>query len=316
MIDVSIIVPIYNSEKYLNKCIDSLINQTHENIEILLINDGSNDNSEKIVKSYKDKRIVYISKKNEGIGKTRNLGIEKSKGKYVMFIDSDDYIREDCVEKMLDTIRDKNADLVVSNYYKDFIGKLEKIKLPSFKPTTLLDNQNLLLDLNLGPCNKIYKRSLLNNIRFDEKLKYEDVPFVLDVLIKAKKIVKIDDYLSYYVIHSKSETTVRDERIFDMIKICKISYDLLKKNNIEQKYITNLFVKILTDYAAQCRYISNRKTRNKFINDSLDFLDKIDSNWNKCDYFKNLGIISQTIKSNKLLLKLYCDTVGLLYRLK
>ncbi len=314
MIDVSIIVPIYNTEEYLEKCIESLLNQTYRNIEIILINDGSTDNSEQIIKQYNDSRIVYISKENEGIGKTRNLGIQIAKGKYIMFIDSDDYIRKDCVEKMLHTITEKRADMVVSNYYKDFMGTIEEIKIPYFKPTTLLKDPNILLGLNLGPCNKIYTKSLLKEIKFGEELKYEDVLFVIEALKKAKKIVKIEEYLSYYVIHSESETTIRDERIFDMISICKKTYDLLH-SSVEKKYMTNFFVKILTDYAAQCRYISNRKTRNAFINESLDFLYQIDKEWTKCEYFKNLRIISQIIKSNKLLLILYCDTVGLLYRL-
>ena len=91
-IDISIIVPIYNAEEYLKRCIDSLVNQTKKEIEIVLINDGSTDNSEKIIKSYKDDRIKYFKNKNQGIGKTRNFGIEKACGKYILFVDSDDYI--------------------------------------------------------------------------------------------------------------------------------------------------------------------------------------------------------------------------------
>ena len=97
--DISIIVPIYNTEKYLNKCIDSIINQTKKELEILLINDGSTDNSEKIIKTYKDKRIKYFKNKNQGIGKTRNFGIEKATGKYLMFLDSDDYLEKNACEK-------------------------------------------------------------------------------------------------------------------------------------------------------------------------------------------------------------------------
>ena len=99
-VDISIIVPVYNSYKYLNKCIDSLINQTKKEIEIIIINDGSTDDSEKIIKSYKDDRIKYYKNKTQGIGKTRNFGIKKACGKFLMFIDSDDYIALDCCEKM------------------------------------------------------------------------------------------------------------------------------------------------------------------------------------------------------------------------
>ena len=89
--DVSIIIPIYNASKYLKRCLDSVINQTKTELEIILINDGSTDNSEEIIKEYKDKRIRYFKNKNQGIGKTRNFGITKATGKYIMFLDSDDF---------------------------------------------------------------------------------------------------------------------------------------------------------------------------------------------------------------------------------
>ena len=90
--DVSIIIPIYNASKYLKRCLDSVINQTKTELEIILINDGSTDNSEEIIKEYKDKRIRYFKNKNQGIGKTRNFGITKATGKYIMFLDSDDFL--------------------------------------------------------------------------------------------------------------------------------------------------------------------------------------------------------------------------------
>ena len=102
MTDISIIVPIYNAEKYLNKCIKSLINQTKKELEFILVNDGSTDSSEEIIKTYKDKRIKYFKNKNQGIGKTRNFGIEKATGKYIMFLDSDDYLREDACQILYD----------------------------------------------------------------------------------------------------------------------------------------------------------------------------------------------------------------------
>ena len=92
MADISIIVPIYNAEKYLNKCLDSLLNQTKKELEFVLINDGSTDKTDSIIKSYNDKRIKYFKNKNQGIGKTRNFGISKSSGKYIMFLDNDDAI--------------------------------------------------------------------------------------------------------------------------------------------------------------------------------------------------------------------------------
>lgn len=317
MIKVSVIVPIHNSEKHLDKCINSLINQTEKNIEIILINDGSTDSTEEIIKKYDDKRIKYFSQENKGIGKTRNKGINMAKGEYIMFIDSDDFFAENCVEVMCEQAKKNKSDLVISNFYKVIDNKNVEIKMPYFEPSSLSDNPEIMNMINLGPCNKLYRRDLLKSIRFEERYKYEDVPFVLNVLNSAKRITKIDDCLSYYVIHSNSETTIRDERIFDIITVCKKSYNMLKKNNDNMKdNLTNLFVMILTDYTAQCRYINNRKIRKDFINEAFALLDYIDKDWRKCKYFKNLNIISQLIKSKKALLNLYCDTVGVFYRLK
>ncbi len=314
MIDVSIIVPIYNSEKYLKKCIDSLINQTHENIEILLINDGSSDNSEKLIKKYKDKRIKYISKENEGIGKTRNLGIKESKGKYVMFIDSDDYISEDCVEKFYNFAESTKSDLVVSNFYKDHDGQLEEIIIPSFNSTTLNDNPNLLNIINMGPCNKIYKKELISNIKFDEKLKYEDVIFVCKALNRAKKISKIDEFLSYYVIHGSSETTTRDNKIFDIIKVNEELKRIFFDNKKTKNNFIDLSVMMITDYAAQTRYIKDKKVRKQFINEAYDYLNNIDTKWTKRECFRKINIFKRIIKSNKGLLLLYTNTIGIMYR--
>ena len=117
---VSIIVPVYNTSKYLNKCIDSIIKQTYKNIEIVLINDGSTDNSLEILKYYEsmDKRIIVIDKRNTGVSDTRNIGISASTGEYIMFIDSDDFIDENTIEIMLKYIIKKDVDVVRCNCYK------------------------------------------------------------------------------------------------------------------------------------------------------------------------------------------------------
>ena len=135
--DISIIVPIYNAEKYLNKCIDSIINQSKKELEIILINDGSTDNSENIIKKYDDKRIKYFKNKNQGIGKTRNFGIKKATGKYIMFLDSDDYLDKDACKYLFNKIEKENLDIVVCDFYKDIDGKIEKVQVPSFKNSSL-----------------------------------------------------------------------------------------------------------------------------------------------------------------------------------
>mgnify|MGYP005769349231 FL=1 len=308
MAKVSIIVPIYNTSKYLNGCIKSLLHQTLEDIEIILINDGSTDESESIIKKYKDKRIKYISKKNEGIGKTRNLGIDTATGEYLSFIDSDDYIEPNFCEVMYEkAIKDK-CDIVICDYYEDHNYGLKEIRFPTFKDASLKENPDILNMVNLGPCNKIYKRSLFKNKenRFVENLKYEDAPLVVKLLLNAKKIGKIDDCLAHYVIHENSETTTRDERIFDIIKITDIMVNDLKKHDYLRDAMINIAVMVLTDYTIQQRYINDSELRNKFIDMVFQYLDELDSNWKKCSYLKKFSWLKRKVKSSKILTKVYC----------
>lgn len=306
---ISIIVPIYNTSKYLNKCIDSLINQTFDDIEIILINDGSIDDSEVIIKSYNDKRIRYFKNKNQGIGKTRNFGIDKAKGEYLMFVDSDDYIASDACYKFFSFMRDNNLDLAVSDFYKDIDGKLEKVNILDFQISSLRENSNLLLDINLGPCNKMYKTSLIkdNNIKFVENLKYEDAPFVIECFKNSNNIGKVNEYLSFYCIHGNSETTVRDKRIFDIIDIVKLIRQSLRDCSFLSEKADMLTVRILTNYTVQQRYQKNKNIRNKFIEECFMYLRKYVSDYKDNKYYTNRGLIKRTIEKSEFFTKLYCS---------
>lgn len=306
---VSIIVPVYNTAKYLNGCIKSLLHQTLEDIEIILINDGSPDESESIIKKYKDKRIKYISKKNEGIGKTRNLGIDSATGEYISFIDSDDYVEPNFCETMYEKAIKDNCDIVICDYYEDRFDGLKEIRFPTFPDSSLKENPNIISMVNLGPCNKIYKRNLFKNKdnRFVENLKYEDAPLVVKLLLSAQKIGKVDECLAHYVIHENSETTIRDERIFDIIKITDIMVNDLKKYDYMHDAMVNIAVMVLTDYTIQQRYINDSELRNKFIDMAFDYLDELDSNWKDCNYLKKFSWLKRKIKSSKILTKVYCS---------
>lgn len=308
MIKVSIIVPVFNTEKYLNKCINSLLNQTLKDIEIIIINDGSTDNSEKIIKEFNDERIKYIPQENQGIGKTRNKGIKLAKGKYIVFVDSDDYIATTFCEKLYQKAEKEHLDIVFCDYFEDK-GYLKEIRFPNISPaSSLKDNPQIVNKINLGPCNKIYLRELLlkNDIFFVENLKYEDAPFVIKSLIYASKIGKINECLTYYVIHENSETTKRNQKIRDILKICEIIIAEMSKYDYLRPPLTNLIVMILCDYTVQQRYINNRKFRNAFINDAFKILNDLDSNWRECDYLKRCEYLVRKVKSSKFLTKIYC----------
>ena len=309
MVDISIIVPIYNASKYLKKCLDSLVNQTKKELEFILINDGSTDDSESIIKNYSDTRIKYFKRSNHGIGKTRNFGINKSTGKYIMFLDSDDYLEENACEVLYKKIDKERLDLVVCDFYRVVNDSKVIEKNTSFKNTSLKDNPNLLLNVNLAPWNKIYRSDLIknNNIKFIEDLKYEDAPFVVLSLLKSKRIGKVDKTLINYTIHEKSETTVRDERIFDIIKIVDIIRSYFKDYSWSREVIDTLTIKILVNYNIQGRNIKDKDMRNKFIDETFFYLEKNIPNYKSNIYFKERSMLKSFIEKSKALSKLYCD---------
>lgn len=299
---VSIIVPIYNEEENLRKCIESLINQTYKELEIILINDGSTDKSKEIIESFKDKRIIAIDKKNTGISDTRNKGIDKSTGDYIMFVDSDDYLELNCIERLIETAEKENSEIVMFNYYLETPSKRIEIKLPKIEARNLKEDKDLLTKIHLGPCTKIFKAELIKDNLFPLNLKYEDVPFVVEAVIKAGKISFIPDYLYHYVIKKSGETITRDERIFDIITICAIVEKKLEQINYINK--TNFFVKVLSYYLKNSRYIPNINLRNEFIDAVYIYLKRIDKDWRKSSYLKQESKIKRVIITHKSLLKI------------
>lgn len=304
---VSIIVPIYNSEKYLINCLDSLVNQTLDNIEIILINDGSTDSSLDIIKRYAKKysNIVYFDRKNEGIGVSRNFGIEKSKGKYIAFVDSDDYVSINFAKNMYDFCEENNLDVAVCDYYKVNEGNKNIEEIFDFGITNVQKSKDLILKVNYSPWNKLYKKDMLikNNITFPTNLKYEDMPFVFKSLISSKNIGKFNEPLNYYIIHNNSETTIMDKRVYDIFEILKMINSYYDGHD---KYLEYLNIRTIFIYTIQQRYQKNRKLRNDFINKAFIYLNETFPNWKKSYYFKERNIIKKIIEKNKILTKIYC----------
>ncbi len=303
---VSIIIPCYNAEKTIKRCLESVISQTYKNIEIVIINDGSIDKTDSIIKKYiNDNRIKYYNRSNHGIGKTRNFGMKEATGEYITFLDSDDYLPNDAIDNLYKLAQKNKLDLVVSDYYVDNKNiKSEKIKF--FPITNVKNNPNLIFDINLAPWNKLYKKELIENIKFEENLKYEDAPFVIESIIKAKRIGKLDKETYYYVVNPNSETTIRDERIFDIFKILDIIGRLVEnKKELTEVYKT-LCIRIICNYNIQQRYQKKLKTANRFINKGFYYMKKVDPKYKHSVYFKNRSKNKAVIEKNKFLTKLYC----------
>lgn len=310
---VSVIVPVYNTEKYLKNCIDSLLKQNFEDYEIIVINDLSPDNAEEIIKSYNDKKIVYIKNKtNKGIGYNRNLGIKKAKGEYVCFIDSDDYVKEDFISKMYNYSKENNLDLCVCDYVNvDEEGnKLKEFNLSDFCITNYEENNKILCEINLAPWNKLYKKDMLvkNKIEFSETLKYEDLSFVALSIKNSKKIGKINEQLNYYTIHNNSETTTRDKRVFDIFK----QLDIVRNEYKSGKYLDELTVSVLLNYTIQQRYQIDKDTQSKFIDDAFKYLNDNNIDYKHSEYIKNRSFLKRLIEKNKFITKIYCKIYSML----
>ena len=208
---VSIIVPIYNSAKYLSKCVDSLINQYYTNIQIVLVNDGSTDNSETICKQYvvSDSRVTYIEKENGGVSDARNVGLDNSKGEIIAFVDPDDWIDLHAIEESVKVLLDDNSDIVTFgvNYINE---DGEKIRKAVAKAKECLETEEAMKEfLNYNKIkqqvwDKIYKKSIINGIRFEKGRAIEDVFWVHQILGEAKRISVIASAYYYYLQRSDS----------------------------------------------------------------------------------------------------------------
>lgn len=238
---ISIIVPVYNVEKYLDQCIESILNQSYQKLEIILVDDGSTDNSGLICDKYKkrDKRIQVIHKKNGGQSSARNYGLNIAKGCYIGFVDSDDWIEQNMYEILHENICLYDADIATCSYileYKENSISVATFKKPIVKLFEKKDEKMLLksfLNHKLycsGPCDKLYRKNIFNNIRFPENQFYEDNYIVLEVMLKAKRIVVGDGKYYHYRQNINSTTKSYSEKKYqDAIKAEMHNIEIVKQ---------------------------------------------------------------------------------------
>ena len=229
---VSIIVPVYNAQENIVRCIESVLKQDFENFELILMNDGSKDGSQAIIDEYKTKYpdiIKAFYKENGGAAQARSYALEHVTGEYIGFVDSDDYISEDMYEKLYNKAKQEEADIVCCNYYRviedeKFVKKQfgnRKIRKEEIFDKNIYES-NLLFDEVPYLWNKIFRTSIIkdNGFKFCNDLRiYEDLLFVYQAFSKAKKISRIEDAMYYYLVsRQESLTHVFTEKRFDIVK--------------------------------------------------------------------------------------------------
>ena len=283
---ISIIVPIYNVEKYITKCLESVKKQTLTDFECLLIDDGTKDNSIEVAKEVTkdDKRFIYYHKENGGLSDARNYGLEKATGEYVFFLDSDDYIKEDLLEKAYAMAKKHDSDIAcfdIMYVYDDHtdINAVNMKEVDSFS-----DNKELIY-INHSANNKIFRRPFLEGKTFIKGLWYEDMATVPVWVGKANNVSYVNEALYFYVQRSGSISHSEDHRIFDVYKSIN---NLKKELNLDNKHVYNFYYyDCLIMTTLRIRDLSNKDTRKEYYKTNIDKLNENCPEWYEWTKDKN-----------------------------
>lgn len=248
MVKVSIVVPVYNTGKYLKECLDSLVNQTFEDTEIICINDGSTDNSLEVLEEYKDKyfNISIYSQKNSGLSITRNNGIKYSNGDYIYFMDSDDILELNAIEELYNIASENDLDFLIFKLinFSDETKERYPIKyyeMPFLKKWAdevfnLEDIGAKALHIAVSAPGKFFKRDFIKDMKFPEHLIYEDNVFFAEAMLRANRVSFYDKHLYNRRIRENSITQKANLKSADAIKIMNLIMELSKKYGVYEEY--------------------------------------------------------------------------------
>lgn len=301
---ITVIVPIYNTEKYLEKCLNSILFQTYTNLEILLVNDGSTDNSMKICDEIVlcDKRVKVIHCQNGGQGFARNLALDIANGDYIGFVDSDDWIENDMYEFLLSLAHKTQSDIVgCGNYKVSFDDQLELCEEPgdyqftNFEAFEALVNSNKIL--NTSVCNKLFRASLLKEIRFPTVRAYEDDEFIYKAFYFSNKIYQSSIPKYYYLIREQSTMTSK-------FNVNKLALCTIQKNieEFSKVYCPKYYNKLMKTTSSKQMYCYYQLTSNKEIDPNGEIRNKL-RNEILSDYKKYLS--NPIIGKNKYMLWMF-----------
>ena len=272
---ISVIVPVYNVERYLKGCLDSILSQTYSNIEIICVNDGSTDKSREILEEYKkrDSRIKIVDKRNGGLSSARNAGMEVAQGEYYSFIDSDDWVAPDMLEKLYRSITILNTDIAIcavhqydetkkeiddtNPYYTlEYFDKTFDNRAFSYKET-----KPFIMDVCVMAWNKLYRRSLIEecNARFPEGLIFEDGPFFFTIFFITERVSIVRDFLYYYRINRKNSIIQKaGKKFLNVIDVAEIMYDRIKDLPDFDEIKYTFFVKKVEDFIYRYENLSSK----------------------------------------------------------
>lgn len=284
---VSVIVPVYNVELYLEKCLLSLVNQTLQNIEIIVVNDGSRDHSQQIIEKFQQEhpqKIFAYTKENGGLSDARNFGLDCAKGKYIGFVDSDDYVSETMFEDMMNIAEKHQAEITICNLQKvDERGNVTQklTQLPGFPEKIILENNmSVFSDISYFACNKLFRRELFNNRRFKKGIHFEDIELIPQLVLESKVIGFTPAYHYQYLERSQSISkthTLKGLDILNAVKTVSLKFD-------------------------ESRYHSHKNALKGFqiLEGVYTFLAYLAFVKNKADFYKMSRILDEFMKDNDI----------------
>lgn len=234
---ISVIVPVYNAEQFLDKCIQSIRRQTYSNLEIILVEDGSTDSSLSICRRHEkeDGRIRVVAKENQGVSAARNTGLDCADGEYIGFVDSDDYIEEDMYETLLSNLKEGRADLAICGIAQVYDNRVIKDKVNFKKVVDREEAVFMVLEsryISVNPVNRLFKRELFDGLRFPVGMTSEDAYLILDILAKTER-VSVDLTPKYYYVHRTNSITTSGYKKTDW---CVITAYQKNKKIVEERY--------------------------------------------------------------------------------
>ena len=274
---VSIIIPVYNCEKYLDDCLISVENQTYHNIEVIIVNDGSKDNGLEIIKKYieKNKDWKLIDQKNQGLSMSRNNGYDIATGKYIFFLDSDDEIPNDAIEKLVESAKKNNSDIVIGN----MINYNSKGKYPNYTSKYIKDKNSInyknfpKLFAFIHAAGKLYKRESIENVKFISGVKHEDNYFNLSLYLKKLNISMIKNDVYYHRVREGNDKSITQDLSYLTFKDLLVNYNkVLEENFIDCKLNTILSRKVINYVYLKLNSDESLKAKN----DIKVFMKKID----------------------------------------
>lgn len=317
---ISIIVPIYNKEKYISRCVASLLNQTLKDLQIILVDDGSTDKSKKICDEYLkiDNRIEVIHKENGGVSAARNYGLEIAKGDYITFVDPDDYLDLDAIEYLYNLIDEYNADIACyrmrtykNNMKKNNDENDENIEI--YTGNKIIENQ-ILGKFLYSSCNKLYSRDLFNNVndRFNENIMYaEDALFNIYMMSKSNKLVFSNSKKYNYFINEESTVSKINDKRLDILKAQKIMFYFLRKNNYSySQYISMQYIDSIILLVNEIAYNKVNSKNNYILKELKKIINRDKEIWSGL----NKSSVLTRIKFN--IIRFYPVILVVLYRVK